>query len=339
MQLENDEEEQTRRIEERQRAFLLADASSEEEENSYDENENYEEEQGGGAVDGSENATDEDQEDDTETIIRCEICRKDFKSDSQLDQHMASKNHKKKVKEMEKDKRKIRPQKNSSAKLQKKGQKISEVESKLKPQNPSNKETEMKSAAISKSIPNSNSTTEASRSTIFQRIYETASSLLQGAAEMGGESRSEGSDSDAEIISNAIKLRQDAQRDRDRCGIKDSEFREDSDSSESEGEGDNALFRMFGKINIKETSKSKKIVDNDFDINSDSDVSGSNDDSDIHGNNEHDDLSEAFMESRRREKAKGANVKRKKNVLGKSTLVDSHFYDNFLNAFLYLSSK
>ena len=91
-------EEVSRRREERGRAFLLADNSDEEVDHvnggqDDDENDGRVEDHVDPAVEVEQTCLE---------VYQCEICEKQFKSESHLAQHNASKPHRKKVQELEK---------------------------------------------------------------------------------------------------------------------------------------------------------------------------------------------------------------------------------------------
>ena len=123
-QLAEDEDEYVRREEERKKAFLLAEEDSEEDrDGGEDDLDDSELEQQIEAMAGlnvgksytAEELQDSDGEDEEEgsnstnvktvEIFKCITCSKDFKSQSQLSQHLASKNHRKKEQELQKKKK------------------------------------------------------------------------------------------------------------------------------------------------------------------------------------------------------------------------------------------
>ena len=120
-QLAEDEDEYVRREEERKKAFLLAEEDSEEDrDGGEDDLDDSELEQQIEAMAGlnvgrsytAEELQDSDGEEEegesnstnvkTVEIFKCVTCSKDFKSQSQLSQHLASKNHRKKEQELQK---------------------------------------------------------------------------------------------------------------------------------------------------------------------------------------------------------------------------------------------
>jgi DnaJ homolog subfamily A member 5 len=111
-EVENDEEERLRRVSERQRAFLLADESSDESSTGNETNDEIESYagQGVGRAYSNEELVDAEistggkVEDSAEDVLMflCEICRKSFKSEPQLNAHLSSKNHRKAEQEAKK---------------------------------------------------------------------------------------------------------------------------------------------------------------------------------------------------------------------------------------------
>ena len=110
--LENNGEEVLRRQQERQGAFLLADNESDEEDE-YDElaegdiedikaNADYAKLN----IDEKASEQPDEHDDDDDKCDVCEVCSKTFKTEAQLLQHLASKNHRKKAQEMEKKSKK-----------------------------------------------------------------------------------------------------------------------------------------------------------------------------------------------------------------------------------------